>query len=401
MGLILKKEETEHEVIDGIEIIERSDVPNDLPESAVELISGKSAEEIAAGELDDADEPEDSDEPAEDDADGDSSNGNGGGADDDGDGDPDDDTGDDSSAGGDGGDGDGDDGDDDPFVSDDAHRPASFSKGIFALVLVIAVVVSAIAGYAFGSGALSTSSTGTGSATVEEDDLDTVIAEYTYDGSEHSITVREAIEAEYSLDTAQNDDGTYTVPSASDVISMIRNQIMVDEATARGIEVSDDEMAEYAESMLGSSDYETLADAYGVSEDQAEDIIRENATIQKLYDQVVPDASDLAAPTMPTEPEDGDTTTASEEYAEYIIDLAGDEWDSETGTWASEDGEYYAALADEDFTADSATYEQAMIAYYVAYQDYQTATSEASETWTSFANTLFADADVTLYGLYA
>ncbi len=406
MGLILKKEEAEHEVIEGIEVIERSDVPDDLPESDVELVSGKSAKEIAKTS-DDADTPDDDEqagarfdalsekgaaEPDRFDEPGD------GTGDDDGDDGSDDDTDDNASGGGDGGDG----GDDDlDAADDDPHRPASLNKGIFAAILVIAVVVAAIAGYAFGSGIIGASGKGTSSITVEEDELDSVIAEYTYDGSEYSITVREAIEAEYSLETVQNDDGTYTVPSATEIIAIIRNQIMVDEATARGIEVSDDEVDEYAESILGSSDYETLATQYGVSEEQAQEIVRENAIIQKLYEQIVPDASDLTTPMAPDEPEDGDTTTASEEYAEYIIELAGDEWDSETGTWASEDGAYYAALADEDFTADSATYEQAMIAYYVAYQEYQTAYTEASETWTAFANGLFADANVTLYGLYA
>ena len=230
--------------------------------------------------------------------------------------------------------------------------------------------------------------------------LDTVIASYTYNGASHDITVRSAIESEYSLESAQNSDGTYSVPSAETIISTVRNNILVSEAESRGIEVSDDEMDQFAESMLGSSDYATLATQYGVTEDQAKEIVRERALIQKLYSQVVPEASTATAPTEPTAPENGDTSTSSAEYAQYIIDLAGDEWDSENNTWASTDGSYYLALGDA-FTGDTATYEQAVTAYYVAYQEYSNQMSGYTTTWTDFANGLFANANIRLYGVYA
>ena len=40
MGLIVKKDDSERDYIDGIEVIERSDTPDDLPEVEVELIGG-------------------------------------------------------------------------------------------------------------------------------------------------------------------------------------------------------------------------------------------------------------------------------------------------------------------------------------------------------------------------
>ena len=46
MGLEQKKDE--REVVDGVEVIERSDVPDDLPEAAYDLVEGASAEDIAA-----------------------------------------------------------------------------------------------------------------------------------------------------------------------------------------------------------------------------------------------------------------------------------------------------------------------------------------------------------------
>ena len=217
--------------------------------------------------------------------------------------------------------------------------------------------------------------------------------------------MRSAIESEYSLESAQNSDGTYSVPSAETIISTVRNNILVSEAESRGIEVSDDEMDQFAESMLGSSDYATLATQYGVTEDQAKEIVRERALIQKLYSQVVPEASTATAPTEPTAPENGDTSTSSAEYAQYIIDLAGDEWDSENNTWASTDGSYYLALGDA-FTGDTAMpraihFNTISTAYYVAYQEYSNQMSGYTTTWTDFANGLFANANIRLYGVYA
>lgn len=387
MGLILKKDESEHEVIEGIEVIERSDVPDDLTENPVELVSGASAEDIASGddEVQDAlTEGIDAD-----------------GLDDEGGREP---------ASGDGGDGgddaDGEPGDDEPLDADDdepahagalANVPRGVKIGGVAALIIVAVV-AAVIGYVIGSGGFG--GTGTGTATVGEDQLDTVIASYTYNGASHDITVRSAIESEYSLESAQNSDGTYSVPSAETIISTVRNNILVSEAESRGIEVSDDEMDQFAESMLGSSDYATLATQYGVTEDQAKEIVHERALIQKLYSQVVPEASTATAPTEPTAPENGDTSTSSAEYAQYIIDLAGDEWDSENNTWASTDGSYYVALGDA-FTGDTATYEQAVTAYYVAYQEYSNQMSGYTTTWTDFANGLFANANIRLYGVYA
>ena len=133
---------------------------------------------------------------------------------------------------------------------------------------------------------------------------------------------------------------------------------------------------------------------------QAREVVRENTVLQKLYTQVVPE-NDATMPEAPVEPEDGDTSTRSKEYADYIIGLAGDEWDAEAGTWASQDGPFYSVLADTDFAADSASYEQALTAYYTAYQEYAEASGEYTSMWAEFQNGLFADADIDLYGLFA
>lgn len=391
MGLVQKKEE--HDVIDGIEIIERSDTPDDLPTPEYDLVAGKSAEDIAA-EADGEDEADDAQEQG---AAGSSAAPAAGShfgrhakkdADDAKDVEPaassdvpcgPSDTKDGTGAGGTGG--------------------GKSKMPLFAAIAVICVIVAAVVGYFIGSGGFTSGAAGIDTATLTDDQLDTTVARYSYNGEDHDVTARELIESQYSLDAVKQDDGTYPTPTADTAIAYVRNQILLGEADARGITVSEDEMTQFAQDTIGMSDFATMAEQYQVSEDQAKEIVRQQATLQKLYDQIVPESTSTV-PTAPTEPENGDTSTRSKEYADYIIGLAGDEWDSAAGTWASQDGPYYSALSGTDFTADSASYEQALTAYYTAYQLYAQSSSEATTTWSEFRNGLFANADIDLYGLY-
>lgn len=389
MGLIQKRDEEENELLGDIDIIESGDVPGEEEHHKVDLVTDESAEDIAAkgrhergedvpdpddvplnpfedhkkrkGRQGKADKAKDRKEPAAPEA----------------------------PAGSDGG------------TTDGPVAPQPARKNVIAVAAaVIALVVGLVCGYAFGSDMLG-GAKGVDASTITEDELDDTVASFTYKGETRNITAREAIESEYSLDTVKNDDGTYATPAADTVLTYARNQVMLAEAESRGIEVSDDEMTSYAESMLGTSDYSELATTYGVSEDQAKEIVRQNTMINKLREQVVPEYSSTTAPTQPTAPEDGNTDTASKDYADYIINLAGDEWDAEAGTWASADGTIAQALSGETFTADSATYAQAMKAYYAVYEQYVSTMTDAQSAWREFGNSLFAQADLTLYGLFA
>lgn len=385
MGLLVKRDELEgeHDYIDGIEVIERSDVPDDLPESEVEVIEREDADaEPDDGEADaDAAGAEDSDDADGADADADDA------ADDEAveDADADEDAAPAAALG--------------PTSSDHGSTQQP-NRAILIAVLVIAIIVAGVGGYFIGRGGFGGASSAPGSALLTEGQLDATVASYTYKGARHDITAREAIESQYSLDSMKTDDGMYRAPSAETLVAYVRTQILLNEAEARGIEVTDDEVTAYAEQTYGTSDFATLATQYGLSEDQAREIVRNSAMIEKLYNQIAP-ASTVALPEEPEQPADGDTSTRSKAYADYIINLAGDEWDAETGTWASTDGPYATALQGMDVTADSASYEEAIIAYYVAYQEYATQASQSSQAWTDFANTLFADADMDIYGLYA
>lgn len=356
MGLIQKKNDREE--VDGIEIIGRGDTPGDIDENEVELVEGTSAEHMAAGTTAEKEAERAERKMVEDAA-------------------------------------------DENLMPEDDEDDEAAGRGkrqkIAIAIAVVAVIIAAVLGYFIGSGGFAHK--GADSASLTSDQLDTAVASYSYNGKSVDVTAREAIESQYSLDSVKQSDGTYPTPSADIVLSYARNHILLNEAEARGISVTDKEMKEYAEGALGMSDYSQMSQQYGVTKDQAKAIVKQQATMQKLYDKIV-GASSATMPEAPAQPEDGNEDTASKDYADYIIKLAGDEWDAEKGTWASTDGVYAQALAGQEFTADSATYSQALTAYYTAYQQYAQANSKSGGKWTEFVNGLYAKANITLYGLY-
>ena len=386
MGLIMKKDDSDDkEYIDGIEVIGRGEGPNDDDADAVQVevhegltaedISGKTAAAEAEREVEAdpelLDAAEDEDEAAEDeDAAGDG------------------DVVEDASA---------EDAAAEDANADDSPKVPGGRHKLYIAIAVIAVIVAAILGYVIGSDTFGPK--GVGSATLTEDQLDSVVATWTLDGATNKITARQAIESQYSLDTVKDENGTYPTPTADVILAYARNQVLLKEAEKRDVKIDDKELAAAAEDTLGTSDFSTIASQYQVTEDQAKEIVRQQVTIQKLYKTIVKDAP--TAPAAPEEPENGDSAAVSAEYAAYIIDLAGKEWDKEAGTWASPDGTYATALAGEEFTADSASYAQAQKAYAAAYQDYAKHAADSNQSWTEYVNTLFAKADITLYGLFA
>ncbi|MBE6469709.1 MAG: hypothetical protein E7001_07160 [Coriobacteriaceae bacterium] len=393
MGFIQKKDE-EKDVIDGVEIIGRGEGPDGVDENPVVLVPGESAEDIAAGTTaadaavaaeaqsladatDEALMEGIADQDSEDDAKSDGSKpaprprrrpA-----------DPKGPAGPDKPGSG--------------LLAAGGNRRLLF--GALGIAIILAV---AICGYFLGRGGFAAH--GTGSATVAEDKLDAVVATWSYNGHEEQLTAREAIEDQVALDSVKDADGNYAVPSAETILGYVRNRILLAEASSRNLEATDEEAAKYAEDSIGTSDYATIAARYNVSEEQAKRIVKDNTVLSKLYQEVAGDTSSVEMPEAPAEPEGGDTSAASKDYADYIIKLAGDEWDASKGTWASEDGPFHAALKDEQFSADSATYAQAQTAYYVAYQRYAEQSQASQSKWTEFVNGLYAKASVNLYGLY-
>ena len=275
------------------------------------------------------------------------------------------------------------------------------SKGAGARLAVVCLLVGCLVGgfvgYRFVGDATAPLS---GKTTLSEGQLDTVLGTYTYKGEKHEVTAREAILETTTLDAAKNDDGTYNVPSVDNVLSIARNGIVAQDAADRGVTVSDDEVASYAQSTIGSSDYATIASTYGMDEDQVKSIMTSSATMKKLRDQIVT-VSVPSVPDAPSSPASGQESTPTAEYASYIINLVGDEWDSNANTWARTDGQYYAALSSYTISNDSATYDAAQAAYYVAYSNYRSANSEATSQWTNYVNGLLSNATISLGTLMA
>ena len=232
-----------------------------------------------------------------------------------------------------------------------------------------------------------------GKTIVTEEELDTVMGHYTFAGESHDITIREVIEEFTTVEAAVDANGTYAVPSTDDVLSYVRNHIILDEAAEREITVTDDDVAAYCTDTYGTTDYDSIAASVGVTTEVAMDQLRDAATMSQLRGQVVT-TNPGAAPEAPEASTDEDEATS--EYADYVLALVGDEWDSENDTWASSEGPYYAALSTYPISNDSATYEAAYAAYSVAYQDWYNVYTQMTSEWTDFANSLFCQASISI-----
>ena len=239
-----------------------------------------------------------------------------------------------------------------------------------------------------------------GRTTVSQEELDTPIGTYTHKGNETVVTVREAIEEGMSLEAARNADGTYDIPSADAVLSIARNHFLLADAQERGITVSDEEVSAYAKEVWKTDDLAVIAASYSMSKDQVANLMKESATIKKLRDQVV--ANKLPAePKEPSAPEDGKNDDPRPEYGEYVVGLAGDEWDKAANKWAREDGPYHAELKNYTISNDGATYSAAMAAYNVAKTQRAAAEQQISTEWTNYVNKILSDVTVQLGTLVA
>ena len=261
------------------------------------------------------------------------------------------------------------------------------------VIALLALIVGALVG-ALVFGGLVKRPQSPVSASLSASQLSTTVGSYTYKGVRYDITAQQAIEDSVSLDSVRNDDGTYAAPTADMIISYARNRILADIVADNGISVSDDDLNDYLQQLMGTTDISQVAQQYNMSESQARTILNEAAGVKKLRDEKVGNVPQ--APTAPVAPSDGDTETANGDYYTYIVNLLGDNWDSDNKTWANTDNAYYDALKDATFSGDSANYEAAQLAYYVAYQQYQAQSSTVSAQWTDFVNSYLVDGAITV-----
>ncbi|MBO7674471.1 MAG: hypothetical protein J6S63_05625 [Atopobiaceae bacterium] len=293
----------------------------------------------------------------------------------------------------------------------------NLGTGAWAAICVVALVAGLLIGrFAMGGG-------GAGAAlnktSLTEGELDTVVATYTNNGTQNSVTARQVIEMTSSLESAKDDEGNYNVPSADNVLYSVRNSIAIAEAKNRGIEATDEQLLDYAEKTLGQTpDFESIATTNNLDVDTVKKLLTDSYLIHELQAQIAGEST-ATEPTYPTEPEYATTNDAGEDlsdeeieanrnaayknpnadYAKYIIELAGDEWDAKKGTWKSEDGEYATALKDYEIKKDSATYEAAYAAYQVAYSAYSTQQNEQYEKVSDFLGDLYANSSINILTL--
>lgn len=286
-----------------------------------------------------------------------------------------------------------------PVVSADEkdgqlHR--TLPTAAWVAIAVVALVVGVLAGhYLLGSsGSISLD----GRTTLAASELDSTIATYTFDGQTTAVSAREVlVEANGGADPSANDDGTYDIPTASTVLTYVQNQIILQDAEDRGITASDEDVDEFVEESFGT-DLATLASSWGIEEDAAREMVAEAVIMRKLQDSV----ASTTLPDLPDEPEapaDGEEDEPTAEYAQYIIDLLGDEWDADADTWARTDGSYYATLSSYDISNDSATYAAATAAYGVAASEYQEAYTQISEELGDYSAALLSRATIQLGSL--
>ena len=276
----------------------------------------------------------------------------------------------------------------------DVRKNSKIFIGVGAVVLFALGIV--IGRFLLGGGGATGSLNGR--TTLSEGELNTPIASYTYNGQTKEVTAREVIENTTGLEASKQSDGTYAVPAADKIIGYVRTALVVAEAQSKGITVTDDEVNTYMQTNFKTTDVSQIASKFKLSEDVVKKIINDAAIMKKYRDSVLtttlPDA-----PQAPTAPEDGNSETTSQEYAQYIIGLAGDEWDAKNNTWASQDGDYYKQLSAYSISNDSASYAAAQTAYQVAMSKYSAVASKASQEWSQKINEILGKASIAVYSL--
>ena len=231
-------------------------------------------------------------------------------------------------------------------VEQPAPAPArQLSQKAWIALCCAALVVGLVLGKFVLGGSSAKMGSFAGRTSITEAELDQPIATLVYKGTKETITSREIILQTRSLEASMDEEGNYYLPSADSILSVARNRIIDHEAESRGLTATDEEIAAFAEDNLGSSDYTSIGQAYGLDEASVVEILRSSASMQKLRTEVVGSET----PVMPQAPaelaEGADSTAQTTEYADYIISLVGDEWDAATGKWAAPDGPFAVALA--------------------------------------------------------
>ena len=280
------------------------------------------------------------------------------------------------------------------------HHSGSFLLLVVALLIVL-IVGMCLGHYIQGLPFPSFGAQGAAaSQTLTEDSVKQAIATYELDGKRVDVLAKDVIAQKRSLDSSKSDDGTYAKPSAEEIMGYIRTQLLKKDAADQGIDVSDDEVSEFAKNSLGTDDMSLLAKSYGMDENNVKELLRTSVILDKLRKQVVT-TKIPTLPSVPKPPAAGKEQEPSAEYAKYIIDLAGDEWDSSADTWKSKDSALAQGLSKFKISSKGATYDAVRIAYSLALQKANQVKQASDEEWRTYVNKTFSRVTVTLNTLGA
>lgn len=266
-------------------------------------------------------------------------------------------------------------------------RDTLHSKHCTVTTCVVTGIVCIFIGLLVGFYLLGSGFTMVGRTSISEAELDQPVGIYIINGVPNFISAREVLDSGNGLSQSLQEDGTYAYPTAEEVLAAVRTAVLNGEVTARGITISDEDMKEYAEQQLGTSDYSHIANYYGLDEASVQTFVRQAVGINKLRQEITGVADQLA----PTAPEQG-LDAAS--YKSYILHLLGDNWDVQNNAWANEDNDYYEALSGDAFNPDTATYEQASMVYSIASENYQADSAAAANTWNDYVNDVLKNCQV-------
>lgn len=231
--------------------------------------------------------------------------------------------------------------------------------------------------------------TATNSVDVSPQQSGEIIANYTYDGQTKTVTLEDMFTYNDSASSA-NEDGSYPMPTAEQIISYVRTQIIQDAARKADITVSDEDRSEYLTKQFGTDNVDDVALSLGRTAEQVDTLMTEAITQTKLYEKVAGEVPDL--PDYPEYPADGDEEAKGETYATYITQVAGDEF--KDGKWVDAEGEFAGAIA--DFDGQEASYKDATLAYQVLYNRASERMNELSAKWRDYENEILKDCAITM-----
>lgn len=263
-----------------------------------------------------------------------------------------------------------------------------------AIASVVALCLGLLIGGTVGSSKIG-GVTNLGATSFSSDKENLVIARYTYKGLQ-TISLKDMIDAG---GMTQNDDGDYNMPSAENVISVIRMKILESEAKNSGVSITDEDVTQYVKDYLGMESIKDVAEAYGYGEDQLKTLLSETVLQNKFQEKIAGKRPEI--PNAPTAPaEDADANEGTEEYAKLIQEIVGDEWDTKAndgkGGWTTKDSDYAKAAAEFDITNKSATYDAAAAVYQVAYNKYTADLTEFNQKINEYNNNLLKDVTITI-----